>query len=233
MAPLRQWLSTYMPVYTYSFLGLVLLLLLLSCFSRVRLCATPWTAAHRAPPSPGFSRQEYSLTQLPPLLASLKVICSVKCRSHSFSEPLLLLLPYPTSPLFWTSFPFRRMWPCLETDFYRNNQVKIRWSSAWTSVIQYDWCPYKNGEIGHGDGHRRKTTWRFIRRLAKWRWRQKRIMFLQAKECQRTARKWPEAQREAWNGLSLRALSGNQPCWDLDLGLVASRTVWDKKFLVL
>ena len=109
MAPLRQWLSTYMPVYTYSFLGLVLLLLLLSCFSRVRLCATPWTAAHRAPPSPGFSRQEYSLTQLPPLLASLKVICSVKCRSHSFSEPLLLLLPYPTSPLFWTSFPFRRM----------------------------------------------------------------------------------------------------------------------------
>ena len=36
-----------------------LLLLLLSCFSRVRLCATPWTAAHQAPPSMGFSRQEY------------------------------------------------------------------------------------------------------------------------------------------------------------------------------
>ena len=27
--------------------------------SRVRLFATPWTAAHRAPPSMGFSRQEY------------------------------------------------------------------------------------------------------------------------------------------------------------------------------
>ena len=27
--------------------------------SRVRLCATPWTAAHQAPPSMGFSRQEY------------------------------------------------------------------------------------------------------------------------------------------------------------------------------
>ena len=26
--------------------------------SRVRLCATPWTAAHQAPPSVGFSRQE-------------------------------------------------------------------------------------------------------------------------------------------------------------------------------
>ena len=27
--------------------------------SRVRLCATPWTAAHQPPPSMGFSRQEY------------------------------------------------------------------------------------------------------------------------------------------------------------------------------
>ena len=36
-----------------------LLLLLLSRFSRVRLCATPWTAAHQAPPSLGFSRQEH------------------------------------------------------------------------------------------------------------------------------------------------------------------------------
>ena len=34
-------------------------LLLLSRFSHVRLCATPETAAHQAPPSLGFSRQEY------------------------------------------------------------------------------------------------------------------------------------------------------------------------------
>ena len=27
--------------------------------SRVQLLATPWTAAHQAPPSMGFSRQEY------------------------------------------------------------------------------------------------------------------------------------------------------------------------------
>ena len=38
---------------------LLLLLLLLSRFSRVRLCATPKTAAHQAPPSLGFSRQEH------------------------------------------------------------------------------------------------------------------------------------------------------------------------------
>ena len=36
----------------------LLLLLLLSCLSRVRLCVTPETAAHQSPPSLGFSRQE-------------------------------------------------------------------------------------------------------------------------------------------------------------------------------
>ena len=36
-----------------------MLLLLLSRFSRVQLCATPQTAAHQAPPSLGFSRQEH------------------------------------------------------------------------------------------------------------------------------------------------------------------------------
>ena len=36
-----------------------LLMLLLSRFSCVRLCPTPETAAHQAPPSLGFSRQEH------------------------------------------------------------------------------------------------------------------------------------------------------------------------------
>ena len=38
---------------------MLLLLLLLSRFSLVWLCATPETAAHQAPPSPGFSSQEH------------------------------------------------------------------------------------------------------------------------------------------------------------------------------
>ena len=45
-------------VWTSVFVSL-LLLLLLSRFSRVELCATPETAAHQAPPSLGFSRQEH------------------------------------------------------------------------------------------------------------------------------------------------------------------------------
>ena len=38
---------------------IILQLLLLRRFSRVRLYATPQTAAHQAPPSLGFSRQEH------------------------------------------------------------------------------------------------------------------------------------------------------------------------------
>ena len=51
-----------------------LLQCMLSHFSHVRLCETPWTAAHQAPVSTGFSRQEY-WTGLPfptPSLRSLE-----------------------------------------------------------------------------------------------------------------------------------------------------------------
>ena len=61
--------QTCFPTHTHS-----LLLLLLSRFSRVRLCATPQTAAHQAPPSLGFSRQEH-WSRLPfpsPMLESEK-----------------------------------------------------------------------------------------------------------------------------------------------------------------
>ena len=47
-------------MHQFRVLSKVLLLLLLSPFSRVRLLATPWTAAHQVPPSMGFS--------VPPLL---------------------------------------------------------------------------------------------------------------------------------------------------------------------
>ena len=41
--------------------------------SRVRLLATPWTAAYQAPPSMGFSRQEYwSGVPLPSLIKYLR-----------------------------------------------------------------------------------------------------------------------------------------------------------------
>ena len=64
-----------------------LLLLLLSRFSRVQLCATPETAAHQAPPSLGFSRQEHwsGLPFPSPMRESEKCEClnsNNDCRSH-------------------------------------------------------------------------------------------------------------------------------------------------------
>ena len=60
--PLEDGMATGFSILARRILWLVtvlLLLLLLSHFSRVRLCATPETAAHQVPPSLGFSRQEH------------------------------------------------------------------------------------------------------------------------------------------------------------------------------
>ena len=66
----RTWLSDFQ----FHFQGHVtLLLLLLSRFSRVQLLATPRTAAHQAPPSMGFSRQELSLSRILPEVDERKV----------------------------------------------------------------------------------------------------------------------------------------------------------------
>ena len=50
---------SFVGILTCNLYILLLLLLLLSHISRVRLCATPETAAHQAPPSLGLSRQEH------------------------------------------------------------------------------------------------------------------------------------------------------------------------------
>ena len=73
---------------------MLLLLLLLSRFSHVRLCATPETAGHQAPPSLGFSRQEH-WSGLPFLLQCMKVksgsevaqLCLTLCDPMDCSPP--------------------------------------------------------------------------------------------------------------------------------------------------
>ena len=58
-----------------SSIDIYILLLLLSHFSHVRLLATPWTAAHQAPPSMGISRQEYwSVVPLPSPIYTLPYV---------------------------------------------------------------------------------------------------------------------------------------------------------------
>ena len=64
---------------------LLLLLLLISCFSRVQLCATPEMAANQAPPSLGFPRKErWSGLPFPYTTKSLQ------CRTATAPAPTIL-----------------------------------------------------------------------------------------------------------------------------------------------
>ena len=72
--------------------------------SHVQLLATPWTAAHQAPPSMGFSRQEYwsgvpfSLSSVTfikrlvssPLLSAIRVVSSAYLRLLIFLPAILI-----------------------------------------------------------------------------------------------------------------------------------------------
>ena len=79
---------------------LITKLLLLSRFSRVQLCVTPQTAAHQAPPSLGFSRQEHwsGLPFPSPVLESEKwkwsrSVLSDSSQPHGL-QPIRLLRPW-------------------------------------------------------------------------------------------------------------------------------------------
>ena len=64
-----------------------------SRFSRVRLCVTPLTAAHQAPPSLGFSRQEH-WSRLPfPSPMKVKNEREVAQSSPTLSNPMDCSLP--------------------------------------------------------------------------------------------------------------------------------------------
>ena len=59
--------------------------------SRVRLLATPWTAAYQAPPSMGFSRQEYwSGVPLCPNLCDLVDVSLPGSSVHGISQAIIL-----------------------------------------------------------------------------------------------------------------------------------------------
>ena len=93
----------------------MLLLLLLSRFSHVQLLATPWTAAYQAPPSMGFSRQEYwsgvplpSLVSWPAAAKSLQS-CPTLCNPID-SSPLSSSVPgiLQARTLEWVAISFSK-----------------------------------------------------------------------------------------------------------------------------
>ena len=63
--------------------------MLLSRSSRVRLCVTPKTAAHQAPPSLGFSRQEHwSRLPFPSQMKQVKSESEVAQLCPTLSDPM-------------------------------------------------------------------------------------------------------------------------------------------------
>ena len=117
------------------------LLLLLSRFSRVRLCATPSTAAHQAPPSLGFSRQEHwsGLPFPSPMHGSEKSkwsrsVMSDSSRPHGL-QPTRLLRPWD-SPGKSTGVGCH----CLQVEVSGNKDVMVFLSSCIFQILSMD-CP--------------------------------------------------------------------------------------------
>ena len=93
---------------------------MLSHFSPVQLFATPWTVAHQAPLSMGFSRQEYwSGLSCPP----------VEDLSDPGIEPASLMSPALSGKLFTTNATWEaRVWAYSASSpilFVRRTQAKI------------------------------------------------------------------------------------------------------------
>ena len=150
---------------------LILLLLLLSRFSRVRLLVTSWTAAYQAPPSMGFSRQEYwSGVPLPspPLILD----DSKKKKSSSllelFTTQHYCVLGHLTNAVKWIIYiviytqvhSIKYNWEILFLFFFLLKLVKIQWklfSHVWlfatpwtTQSMEFSRPEYRSGYTGVG-----------------------------------------------------------------------------------
>ena len=145
-----------LPLYTQSMKLINNMLLLLSHFSRVRLCATPWTAAHQTPPSLGFSRQEHwsGLPFPSPMHESEKWKWSHSVMSSSSwphgLQPTRLLCPW--------DFPGKStgvgchclLHPCP----YFSSKKERKWSDCSDSRTQVGWTSLVNFW-----GHFAATRW--------------------------------------------------------------------------
>ena len=120
-----------------------LLLMLLSRFSHVRLCVTPWTAAHQAPPSLGFSRQKHwsGLPFPSPMHQSEKWKMKVKSLSHVqlFATPWTAA--YRATPFtgfsrqeYWSGVPLPSSTPVLKL---RTETSKWKWKSWFAQTFIY------------------------------------------------------------------------------------------------
>ena len=146
-------------IHSLLFFACTALLLLLSRFSRVRLCVTPQTAAHQAPLSLGFSRQEHwsGLPFLSPRHESEKVKVKLLSRVRLLATPWTAAyqapppmgfsrqeywsgvpLPSPSTYLF---FEWHTMQNIIKVVAHPLRQIQVH--------IRFHWSCYR--EQHHGD----------------------------------------------------------------------------------
>ena len=128
----------------------------LSC---VRLFVTPWTAAYQAPPSMGFSRQEYpSGLPLPSLLlrwcSGKKSVCH--CRRHVF-HPWVRMIPW------------RRKWQPTPVFLFEESHAQedyLMGYSPWChreSDVAKQLSMHYNTQRSHGDRNNPKSQSRRLK----------------------------------------------------------------------
>ena len=122
---------------------LLMYLLLLSHFSHVWLCATPWIAAYQAPPSMGFPRQEYWSADWCTYLKTIHgtiFSTAVIFKANSFgyvNRPLLICKQKArTKSLYWTgcslALRFRETWVPLVSGVQGESLPLCLWSPGNT-----------------------------------------------------------------------------------------------------
>ena len=153
LLPFTQIVSTwYIANFAYLTYRFDLLLLLLSHFSRVRLCATLETAAHQAPPSLGFSRREHwsGLPFPSPMHESEKWKGSRSVVSDSWwphgLQPTRLLYPWDFSRQeYWSGVPLPspdlllsmpKSNSCVQTISWQTRSIHLKTAINWDTNAQ-------------------------------------------------------------------------------------------------
>ena len=117
--------------------------------SRVRLLATPWTAAYQAPPSMGFSKQKYT-ARVQMLTLTFMSWCDVKVKVSqsclTLCDPKDCSLPgfsvhgiLQARTMEWVTVPFARA-SCLPRDQTQVSRIAGGFFTVWvTTEAQENW----------------------------------------------------------------------------------------------
>ena len=136
------------------------LLLLLSHFSRVQLCATPQTAAPQAPPPLGFSRQEHwSGLPFPSPMHERKSESEVTQVCPTLSDPMDCSLPgssvhgiFQARVLEWGAIAFSYM--LFQSRFWKwNNPINILLQRNRSYINSRSFVLYRKQQLKHYHAH--------------------------------------------------------------------------------